>query len=83
MAGSPSNFDAEIKKGMQPKGAKTSTNAAPMDKTPAKGGKFNAQPKASPAQPNDVSGDTHTTLMNAAQAHSDAMAAHIKATMGQ
>lgn len=82
MASNPSNFDAEIKKGMQPKGAKSSTNAAPSPTPPKSGGNFNAKPKPSTSQLNDTSGDTHSAMVAAGQAHMDAIHAHINAMTG-
>lgn len=79
MAGQPSNFDAEIKQGMQPKGAKTSNEAAPAAKPAASSGKFNAAPKPSAPQPQDQSANTHQTMLDAGQAHMAAIHAHVSA----
>lgn len=82
MASQPSNFDAEIKKGMQGKAAKSSTNDTPVKKAPAASGEFNQAPKPSPAQPTDTSGDTGAAMEAAGQAHMAAIHAHINAMKG-
>jgi hypothetical protein len=89
MAGQPSNFDAEIKKGMQPKGAKTSTNAPSAGTSAKAGAETNDKPKASAPQPKDVSGqtaplsNTHQLMVDAGHAHMAAIHAHINSMAGE
>ena len=90
MAGQVSNFDAEIKKGMQPKGAKSSTNAPSVGVTSKKAGvESNDKSHASPPQPKDASADTapmsptHQAMLNAGSAHMAAIHAHINSMAGE
>jgi len=82
MAGSPSNFDAEIKKSMQPKNANSSTNATP-GKAPSKAsGTFNRGTNSAPPVVPSAMTDTHQAMIDAGQAHMAAIHAHINSMKG-
>lgn len=74
MAGPHSNFDEEIKKGMQARNKKAETKA-----TPGKAPAAKSQQAADPTPHVGESGvvDTHKAMLDAGHAHMNAIHAHI------
>lgn len=80
MARGPSNFDAEIKKGMTGPAAKKSDGGVPS-KAPPSSGKFNQPTKS--VEPDDATESTAEAMREAGQAHMDAIHAHISSMRGR